>query len=92
MQTYQISSSIIAQCGILRSPFFMIREGVHPLDETALLAGLVKTIRDRLETEISYLARLTTPTYPQQEERAKMLLDALIDGKRAYLQSQQQER
>lgn len=74
--------------GIVRSPFYVLRDAIHPLEESAALAGLVKNISEGLEREVRGIAALTQTTYPQSEEKARLLLEALIDAKRAFMRAE----
>ncbi len=65
--------------------FLTLRDSSHPYDESAALAGLIKNLHEGVEDQVTRIARLTAVTVPQEERRARILLDSLIDAKRAFM-------
>ena len=59
-----------------------------PSEEAAYIGGVVKTLREKLDTHLASISRLSAPIYPQDEHAARELLEELIEAKRKYSELQ----
>jgi hypothetical protein len=82
-----VGNGVVVSNARVRSPYFLLRDH-EGIEASAVLAGMVKGTHEELRTLIATIARLTSVIAPQQEVRARELLEMLIDAKRAYVQSE----
>jgi hypothetical protein len=69
----------------LQSPYFVLHDGLHDLEQAAVLAGQLKSAHEELRLLIDSFSSLTSVNAVYQEDRARKLLEILIATKRSYV-------